>query len=81
MGEQVGLLDVEPLAARVRDHVGVGVDPARLDPGVAEQREQLAAAAADVEHRARASRKSSTYGRWRSRTSSVEPRMRLSKAK
>ena len=49
--EQVRLLDVEPFAARVGDHVAVGVDPARLDPGVAEQRDELAAAAADVEHR------------------------------
>ena len=48
--------------------------------GLAEQREKLATAATDVEHGA-ASRKSSTYGRCRSRMISVEPRMRLSKAK
>ena len=49
--EQVGLLDVEPFSARERDHVGVRVDSASLDAGVAEEREQLTAAAADVEHR------------------------------
>ena len=48
--ERVRLLDVEALAARVGDHVGVGVDTARLDAGVAEEPEQLAAPAADVEH-------------------------------
>ncbi len=48
--EEVGLLDVEPFAARERDHVRVGVDPARLDAGVAKQRKQLASPAADVEH-------------------------------
>ena len=36
--ERVGLLDLEPFAARVGDHVGVGVDAASLDPGLAEQR-------------------------------------------
>ena len=50
MREQVGLLDVEALAARVGGHVGVRVDAARLHARVAEEREQLAAAAADVEH-------------------------------
>ena len=51
VGERVGLLDLDTLAAGVGDHVGVGVDSARLDPGVAEEAEQLAATAADVEHR------------------------------
>ena len=50
VSEQVRLLDVEPFAARVGDHVAVGVDSARLHAGVAEQRDELPAAAADVEH-------------------------------
>ena len=50
VGERVGLLDLEPFAARVGDHVGVGVDAARLDAGLAQQPEELAAATADVEH-------------------------------
>ena len=47
--DEVGLLDVEALAACVRRHVRVRVDAARLDAGLAQQAEQLAAAAADVE--------------------------------
>src|SRR4029079_5281714 len=47
--DEVGLLDVEALAACVRRHVRVGVDAARLDAGFAEQAEKLAASAADVE--------------------------------
>ena len=47
----IRLLDVELLTRRVRDHVRVGVDPAGLDARLAQQRQELAAAAADVEHR------------------------------
>ena len=50
-GEQILLLGLEAGAAREGDHVGVGVHPARLDPRLAEQTEELAAAAADIEHR------------------------------
>ena len=78
--DRVGLLDIQALATSVGDHVGVEVDPARLDPGLAQEAEELAAAAAQSSTGA-ASRKSSTYGRCRSRTLSVDPRMRLSKAK
>ncbi len=52
MGDEVGLLDVEPLAARVGNHVGVGVHPARLHSRLAQQGEELAPAAAAVQHRA-----------------------------
>ena len=48
--EQVGLLDVEALTACEGDHVRVAVDAARLDARVAQEREQLAPPAADVEH-------------------------------
>ncbi len=51
MVEQVSLIDLEPFAARIRDHVSVCVDAARLDLGVAEQAEQLAPSTAQVEHR------------------------------
>ena len=51
MRDQIRLLDVEPLAARVGDHVAVGVHSARLDSGLAQQREELAAAAAAVQDR------------------------------
>ena len=54
MVERVRLRHVEALAAGERDHVPVRVDARRLDAGVAEQRQELAAAAADVEHRRRA---------------------------
>ena len=50
MRERVRLLDVEALAAAVGDHVRVDVHAARLDAGLAQQPEELAAAAADVEH-------------------------------
>ena len=41
----------EPFTEREVDHVGIGIDPARVDADVAEQPEELAAPAADVEHR------------------------------
>src|SRR5439155_5166329 len=50
VGERIRLLDLEALAAGVGDHVRVCIDAARLDSRVAEQAEELAAAAADVEH-------------------------------
>ena len=50
VGNGIRLLDVEPLTGGVRDHVRVGVDPPGLDTGLAQQREELAAPAADVEH-------------------------------
>ena len=49
----IRLLDVEPLPSGVGDHVRVGIDPAGFDAGFAQQRQELAAAAADVEHRRR----------------------------
>ena len=49
-------------------------------PGLAQEAEELAAPAADVEHR-RGVAEVVDVGRWRSRTSAVEPRMRASKAK
>ncbi len=54
MVERVRLRHVESLAAGERDHVPVRVDARRLDARVAEQRQELAAAAADVEHGRRA---------------------------
>src|SRR5436190_15556025 len=57
--ESVGLLHVEPLAARERDHVGVGVDAAGVDAGGAQKLEELAAPAPRSSTGAR-SRKSST---------------------
>ncbi len=45
----VGLDDVDALAPRERDHVRIDLDPARLDARLAEQLQELAAAAADVE--------------------------------
>src|SRR5438105_13617856 len=50
VAQRIALLDGEALAAGVSDHVGVGVDAARVDPGVAQEAEKLTAAAADVEH-------------------------------
>ena len=44
------MLDLEPLAAGVGDHVRVEIDTPRLDPRLAEQGEKLAPAATDVEH-------------------------------
>ena len=44
---------VEPLPSRVRDHVSVGIHPARFDARFTQQRQELAATAADVEHRRR----------------------------
>ena len=49
--DKVSLLDVEAFAAGVRDHVRVGVDAPRLDARLAQQHQQLAATAADVEDR------------------------------
>ena len=49
----IRLLDGEPLPSRVRDHVSVGIHPARFDASLAQQRQELAATAADVEHRRR----------------------------
>ena len=33
--DEISLLDVEALAARIRNHVGIGVDAARLDTDLA----------------------------------------------
>ena len=49
--DQVGLLDVESVATRVRDHVGVGIDAACLHPGFAQEPQQLATPTADVQNR------------------------------
>ncbi len=49
------MLDLEPLAARIGDHVRVEVDAARLDAGLAQQHEELPASATEVEHRGRLS--------------------------
>src|SRR5205807_3700388 len=49
--EQVGLLHRKTLSAGESDHVRVGVHPTGIDPGLTEQSDELAAAAADVEHR------------------------------
>ena len=57
--DEVGLLDVEPFATRVRHHVGVGIDAASLHAGFAQEPEQLATPAADVQNRC-ASRRTST---------------------
>src|SRR5207302_6509153 len=51
VGEQVGLLDRKTLSAGESDHVRVGVHTTGLDPGLTKQPDELAAAAADVEHR------------------------------
>src|SRR5205823_631714 len=47
--DRVGLLNRESLGTAALDHSRVWIDPARLDSRVAEQLQQLAAAAADVE--------------------------------
>src|SRR5690349_17675358 len=49
-GDRIRLLDVEALSACVRDHVGVGVDSARVDARLPKQGEELSAPAAEVEH-------------------------------
>ena len=49
--DEVRLLDVEPFAARVRGHVRIGVDATSFDARLSQQAEELAAAAADVQHR------------------------------
>ena len=49
--EPFRLLDGDTLTARQRNHVHVGVDPARLDARIPQKREELAAPAADVEDR------------------------------
>ena len=58
--ERVGLLDLEPFATPVGDHVGVGVDAASLDPGVAEQRGGTRRDQPPTSSTGAASRKSST---------------------
>src|SRR5262249_1791760 len=50
VADGISLLDVEALALREGDHVRVGVDATRVDARLAEQPEQLPAAAAEVEH-------------------------------
>ena len=50
MLDRPGLLDLQALAAAVGDHVPVDVDPARLHACLAEEPEELAATAADIEH-------------------------------
>ena len=59
VGDRVADRDVEPGRLGLGRHPGVGVDPGGLDPGAAERFEQLAAAAADVQH-GRVARSSST---------------------
>jgi len=50
VSQRVALIDLETLAARVGDHVGVGIDAFCLDALFPQEPEELAAAAADVEH-------------------------------
>ncbi len=54
MRERVRGDGLQPASAGRRDHFGVQIDAARADAGRLEQREKLAAAAADVQDVARA---------------------------
>ena len=77
---EVGLLDVEAVAASVGDHVGIGVDAARFDSRLPEQPQELAAPAADVEDRSGAT-KVVDIAALAFADGGGRPRMRASKAK
>ena len=49
--DRIRLLDRQALAPRVRHHVGVRVDALHLDTRFAQEADELAATATDVEHR------------------------------
>ena len=76
----VRVLDLEPFAARVGDHIGVEVDASRLDPRLTEQREELTAATAQVQHGRRVA-EVVDVGALALADALGGPRMRLSKAK
>jgi hypothetical protein len=49
--ERLARLNGEPIGSALLDHVRVDVDPPRLDAGLAQELEELAAPAAQIEHR------------------------------